>query len=311
VGGIVRELTIIESLGALERITEYLPDEMLVTLREMLGIYISMKSQRLIGVTPVTTSYERLPPLFYYLSGNESLYYTINDTLIDTKSTTLDEETRYNIKEKLEYLEDELRNGRSNTTLKNQIRILQEQLNSYIYTRGTLNEITHRSLPTLDLPQRAKLFGSLAKSSIEECCMRYNAIVARPIDPEELQTIEDSIFAPTLNPFFNYYMSISQTFTRVRDHRVVSGRKDTRLCRFDMLQAENEENRSLLSELLSVRTKKDEDIRKKEKRTKDIENATAKIHELAKLFSNQREALLPETLEEAQRPRSAWTSQTD
>jgi hypothetical protein len=78
-----------------------------------------------------------------------------------------------------------------------------------------------------------------------------------------------------------------------------------------MLQAENEENRSLLSELLSVRTKKDEDIRKKEKRTKDIENATAKIHELAKLFSNQREALLPETLEEAQRPRSAWTSQTD
>jgi hypothetical protein len=317
VSGRLKDLTTSESLVALSAIQKLLPDPMSRTLLRMLGIYSSMKSQRLLGICPVTTEYERLPPLFYYLSGTEALYYTVGDTLQDVKKVPISDSARDSILAKIKHYEGEIRNPSITATEKDihirDIRILREQLESFYFTKGSKNEIVHKELPALTKEERIAIVTGPdspegLKAFISECRKKFNSITAVGVSPSDLTRFTDEpFFTQELSPFFNYNMSITQTFAKVRDHRLTSaGRHLSTKRPFESLRLEYEEARSTLTTLSGMTIKKDEDDVKKAKRIKNTEDALDRLIKLTDRFSDQRTSIISETMAELQQPMSVW-----
>lgn len=216
------------SLVVFSSLRSILPKDLAATIFELLKIHIGMSLQDALGLVPVLVTYERLPPLFYYLSETDKLYYLAIDKLKPMRkrelSAPVKEAEDARIKDNLR----RIKTSSSEAMRSEQLRLehengvlIAEQAKA-LYTDGSYNEITHRVLPPLSRLEFQAILKSDARDGIRTARERYNIVGLYRISATAFsQGSVSGTHVPDLAPFHNYGMSIEETFSRVRKHHVM------------------------------------------------------------------------------------------
>jgi hypothetical protein len=212
----------------------------------------------------------------------QALYYTSTDRLIDVKASTVEEATRAEMLGKIRAIQSGISGARVPKTaadkdrLEHEAKLIQEQIDAIIFTPGCSNKIEHRELTPLTKKQCEVLINGPAGEAIQSCRKKFNTISVNRVSPEQLSSGNEVLDAPEMSPFYNYGMSIEQTFARVRDRRITTtGGFETSKRFFDPLRIDLESNRTDLSSAMDRNN------------PEDIKKASTRLAEIAKNFSEQ------------------------
>ncbi len=247
----------VSPLVLFSRIRSVLPQEMQSVLIELLEIFISM--EQVLGMIPVMKPYKRLLPLFYYLSGTETLYYTTEDRLLPMHKKLLKRPaplflrtvqvevgprvyTEEQIFEEVEYTDqqeklfeigkleqeriDQLRERIEKFTDSAELANEKHRLGTYLreqtgtlYSPGCSNVIEHRVLTDLTPKERVSISATDARSAIFECARMFSSVYPKRFTNEDLHNSSTPIVSK-FAPIYNFGMSVEQTLTGVRNYQL-------------------------------------------------------------------------------------------
>jgi hypothetical protein len=217
-----------ESLELFGSLRHTLPDEMRNRLFDLLKTYSSMKDQGILGIVPVLRPYERLHPLFYFLSDTEKIYYTVEDTLTEMKKYDARQDTinpiEYDIRTTRAEIDrlttDAFVSGGDNRALidplRHRLNVLTNDIQKFTYSKGHKGEIEHAELKRLTRDQRRALTDNEDVGMfIRKSCDIYNSFTLTKVEWAEFREhgIEDK--ASALGHIFNFNMSIISSFKQV------------------------------------------------------------------------------------------------
>lgn len=195
--------------------SQYMSEEMNEVLFELVSIYISIRSQGLIGVSPILSPYKRISPLFYYLTELECIYFTTEDELKGQFLTQQELSEEYK-----DYLtrQRELASNQSKKQLNQRFLTEERESKKQVFSEAITNEITHRELKSLTILQRRAMMSSQARNEILKTLEVFNRRFPDPIPLDQLITASTPIQA-RFNPLFSYDFSFEDTFQRVSNYQ--------------------------------------------------------------------------------------------
>ena len=267
--GVMKYLTEgIDELTRFQAVQPQMTDEMRNTLFMLISNRIAMKRQKILGVAPVLQPYHRLNPLFYHLSHTEDLYYTTEDVLLVSKLVTQQISPAY--EERLTRQRDAIAAEMTQRTKakardpafearSKEYKIRENESKKQIFTRTTLNQISHRHLTELTPIERKALMGTPARNDILAVLNLFNERIPGGI---RVEIFEKSSTPAEISvaPLYNFDMSMEGTLDRAINYTLDYTKE---LARLDKLRRQNRRDKDIARQYTEISTNPFRTLRKK------------------------------------------------
>jgi hypothetical protein len=215
-------------------IRNLMTEEMRTVLLNLISIRYTMKSQNILGLVPVLQPYERLHPLFYYLSETENLYYTIQDRLIPSKEKF--QELSDDASDAIQRLEVEINQlkeskSKDKKVILEELRILEREKNireteikRIILGETTKKKINHINLEDLNEVQRTGLINSFTRKEILKTLELFKERFPSRLNQTGLVKTS-TLIVINMTPLYNFDMSMISTQQRAEKYTIDNSKK--------------------------------------------------------------------------------------